>query len=42
MPGMDRDTVKFSLQREFMRHFEKDVEFFRMVFLLINQSRSIK
>lgn len=42
MPAVDRDGTPFSRQREFLRLFEKDVEFFRMVFLLIDQSCPIK
>jgi AraC-like DNA-binding protein/ligand-binding sensor protein len=42
MPGLERDRIPFSRQREFLRLFEKDVEFFRLVFLLINQSCPIK
>jgi AraC-like DNA-binding protein/ligand-binding sensor protein len=42
MPGLGRDSAGFSRQREFLRLFEKDVEFFRLVFLLIDQSCPIK
>lgn len=42
MPVADESTVLFNRQREFLRLFEKDVEFFRLVFLLIDQSCPIK
>jgi len=42
MAATDRDPAGFSRQREFLRLFEKDVEFFRLVFLLIDQSCPIK
>jgi AraC-like DNA-binding protein len=42
MPAEESSPILFNRQREFLRLFEKDVEFFRLMFLLINQSCPIK
>ncbi len=41
-PGSRDESGAFNRQREFLRLFAKDVEFFRLVFLLIDQSCPIK